>query len=105
MDLGLTCMFWDMTNGYRSGHSPSPLSKLTSADNERFVGIPAPARMPSYQQFCTSRDNSQAGLFAKMCRETTQFLCCNFTEITDSPYDGNPIVYGAFTFYTANKLL
>lgn len=91
-DLGLKRLFCDMTNDCLRHHSSLSLTKLIFAVNDRFVGIPPFARLPSYKPFKNSKYDSQSGLSGKMLRQTAPFLWFCLVSITDKPTDDDPIV-------------
>lgn len=103
--LGIIRLCCDMTKDYLKRKSNVPLTKLITLVNERLDGIPPGAQLPSRRPFLASKDCAQAGVSAKMRRQTAPFLWCCLMGVTDTAPNEDLLLQCGLVLDVANNFL
>lgn len=73
VDLGIMRQFCDLTNTILQRISTTPLTKLMSTSNDRFLALHLSARLSSYRPLHNNQQESQAGISG-----VTRCLSCGY---------------------------
>lgn len=105
IDLGITRQFCDLVNTVIQKHSNLPLSRLMAVLNDRYMSLPAQARLSTHRPFRSTQDDSQAGLSAKIRRQSAPFIWCVLMGVSSLSPDDDELLQCAFLLSTVNNFL